>query len=133
MKRIVFPLIGVALGFGLSARAEGLDVDSVLLGCFADTASCNERIMDLAEGLDPADPDTQVLLGLLAERLYADGLEMPGEARRELGDALNSIADLLPRGVPAAGEIDNLAAELASPQPGDEGAEPTDPELASRE
>ncbi len=131
MKRVFLPVMSVALGFGIAARAD--ESDSVLLGCFADTSSCTERVLDFSEGLDPSDPDAQVMLGLLAERLYVDGLDMPAEARGELGDALHSIADLLPQGAPAAGEIDNLAAELAGPQPGEEGGAPDNPELASRE
>ena len=123
MNRWIAPiLLSLALAPGaVMARPEA--VDDVLLACTADPAGCTETVLDFIEGLDTGSEESQVTLGILAERLFNMGIEMSPEQRRNILGALQSLSDTLETSASAdSGQLDavnSLIADFQGAVPGD--------------
>jgi hypothetical protein len=94
MRKFLFP-IALCLTTSLiaaPASAQDLDIDPTVLACQVEPESCLAAIEQLLVGVDAANENVGIALGLLAARLFDIGLALPADGRAGIFAALERIA-----------------------------------------
>ncbi len=92
MKRIALPLFVSVSLLAAPVSAQNISVDGLVSACWLEPSSCVSLLEVFIGGLDPNDDDTQITLGVLAERLYETGLNVDGRDRRDFSRALARLS-----------------------------------------
>ena len=113
MKRIAFPIIVSMTFLGTPGLAQSVSIDGLVSGCWLEPDNCVSLVEGFVSSLDPNDEHSQVVIGLLAAKLYDVGQDAQIENRGGFFAAMLRIAAWLDGiGASQSAGVEELAYDL---------------------